>query len=107
MGNEWNAINSTDEKKPSSFPLPSLVDTSPHLLRSVTAGFSQSLAWLGWEAPSLPEAVGGSGREDIWLRRDRHSRRTTTAEELLDEKKRRLSWPLASTGEDGRVSHAT
>jgi hypothetical protein len=30
----------------------------------VTAGFSQSLAWLGWEAPSAPEAVGGGGSEE-------------------------------------------
>ena len=31
----------------------------------MTAGFSQSLAWLGWDAPSLPDAVGGSGREEV------------------------------------------
>lgn len=62
-----NAINSTKEK-PFFFPAPSsLVDSSSHLLRSVTEGFSQSLAWLGWDAPSSPDAVGGSGREAIFF----------------------------------------
>lgn len=58
-----NAINSKEPFCP--FPRPLLFLFFPHLLRSVTAGFSQSLVWLGWDAPSLPHAVGGSGREEV------------------------------------------
>lgn len=55
----------TMTKSPPFFPAPFISLILPHLLRSVSAGFSQSLAWLGREAPSLPEAVGGKGRELI------------------------------------------
>ena len=55
------------KKPPCPFPAPPLSSALPHLLRSVTAGFSQSLAWLGWDAPSLPDAVGGNGREVIFV----------------------------------------
>ena len=67
MGGQTNAINSSGQTngKKATVSFPRLFLSHPHLLRSVTAGFSQSLAWLGWDAPSLPDAVGGSGREVI------------------------------------------